>query len=86
MLITVCKSCGLPMERPDQHGGSDSLNPYCVYCTDEFGNLKTYDEVLQDMTRYMLTTMQLEYEYAQRMAEEELLKHPAWKYHSRCVT
>jgi len=73
------------MENAEQHGGSDPLNPYCVYCTDEFGNLKTYDEVLQDITRYMLTTMKLEYEHAQRMAKEEMIKHPAWRSHTRQV-
>lgn len=71
------------METVEQHGGGNPLNQFCIYCTDEFGNLKSYNEVLQDMTRYMLSAMKVEYSYAQRMAEEEMLKHPAWRSHSR---
>jgi hypothetical protein len=85
MLIKVCRSCGLPMEIPEQHGGSDPLNPYCRYCTDEIGNLKSYDEVLRGMTNYMLTTMKLEYKSAQNMAKEEMTKHPAWKSYSKRI-
>jgi hypothetical protein len=83
MLIKACRSCGMPMETLEQHGGANPLNPYCTYCTDELGNLKSYDEVLKGMTDYMLITMKLEYKSAQLKAREEMIKHPAWKSYSK---
>jgi hypothetical protein len=83
MLIKVCKSCGMPMENVEQHGGGNPLNNYCSYCTDELGNLKSYDEVLQGMTNYMITAMKLEYKTAQEMAKDEMIKHPAWKSYGK---
>jgi hypothetical protein len=83
MLIKACKSCGMPMETVEQHGGKNPLNPYCKYCTDEMGNLKSYEEVLSGMTDYMLTNLKLEFNTATQMAKEEMIKHPAWKSYAK---
>ncbi len=83
MVTQTCKSCGMPMETTEQYGGENPLNPYCTQCTDQVGNLTSYDDVLKGMTQYMITTMKLEYGIAEKTAKAEMIKHPAWKAYAK---
>jgi len=50
-----CKSCGMPMMNEQDHGGNDENNSWCKYCCDNNGNHKSYDEILENMTNFMLS-------------------------------
>lgn len=49
-----CQSCGMPMAQDSDHGGGRLENPYCKYCTDESGNLKTKEEVREGMINFQM--------------------------------
>ena len=74
----ICESCGMPMEKPEDFGGKNPDNRYCVYCTDSKGNLKSYKEKVKDMTGFIMRTTDLSEEQAMIMAKENLKKFPAW--------
>ena len=75
----ICQSCGMPMRKAEEFGGQNTDNNYCVYCTDEKGNLKPFDQKLEDMTHFIMKTSDLNHEKAEQMAKETMCKMPAWK-------
>ncbi|NIT04623.1 hypothetical protein GTO10_07070, partial [Candidatus Saccharibacteria bacterium] len=47
-----CQSCGMPMDKPEDHGGGDANNPHCKYCTDPTGNLLPREQVRNKMIQF----------------------------------
>ena len=76
----ICESCGMPMVKPEDFGGKDTSNKYCIYCTYENGELKSFEEKWEDMTAFITKTTDLSAENARKMAKENLLKQPAWSH------
>jgi len=73
-----CMSCGMPMTKPEEFGGGNAANVYCVYCSNPDGSLKSYDEVLQGMATFMVTSQNMDQETAGKAAKEYMAKMPAW--------
>ncbi len=76
-----CESCGMPLTPPaeHEHGQGWPDNPYCVYCSDDEGNLKTYDEVLNGFANYVMNEKGINLEEAKKIAAAAMAKLPAWK-------
>ena len=74
----ICQSCGMPMTRPDEFGGGDVTNIYCVHCTDENGILKPYDVKLEEMAQFIASRSGATMESARLTAAENMAKMPAW--------
>lgn len=74
----TCMSCGMPMTRPEDCGGGNPNNIYCVNCTNPDGSLKSYEEVLEGMTNYMMAFRNLDREAAEKAAKEYMSTMPAW--------
>ena len=77
--VKVCQSCGMPMKVAKDHGGKDTNNPYCVYCTDEAGKLKSRQEVREGMIRFYMSQMAKSREEAEKSVDEHMKNLPAWK-------
>jgi len=73
-----CWSCGMPMTKPEDFGGGNPDNIYCVYCSNPDGGLKSYDEIYQGMVKFMMKSQNMDKETAEKAATEYLLKMPAW--------
>lgn len=82
-----CQSCGMPMITPRDYGGEDEKNDRCKNCSNKDGSHKSYEEVLENMTNFMLSEEGIqmsEIKYnskkeAQNAAKNYLSKMPAWK-------
>ena len=75
----TCNSCGMPLERPEDCAKGDLSSAFCVHCTHPDGKLKSYKEVHEGMTNYLIHSQGLDADAAKQMAENELKKYPAWK-------
>ena len=75
---TNCQSCGMPMTSPAEHGGGDKENLYCVRCCKGDGTLKTFEEVLEVMTGFMMESRKMDRATAESAASEYLAMMPAW--------
>jgi hypothetical protein len=52
---------------------------YCAYCSDEQGNLKPYEVILEGtVTGYFMEMQKMERKAAEKAAKEHLGKMPAW--------
>ena len=77
-----CISCGMPMRRSGDYPLGDTSREYCVHCAREDGSMKTYDEVLEGMTRFLVTTQGFDETVARETAREMLSRMPAWRTHT----
>lgn len=75
----ICESCGMPMRSKEDFGGGDENNKYCVHCTYENGELKSFEDAFSGMKNFMMRTMGVSEAEAEKGAKEGMAKMPAWK-------
>lgn len=81
-----CKSCGMPMMKPEEHGNSDINNDWCKYCCNQDGTHKSYEEILENMVKFMMSEEGVQMsglkfdsiEEAKEVAKKYLSSMPAW--------
>ena len=73
-----CMSCGMPMTKPEDFGGGNPANIYCVHCSNPDGSLKSHDEVFEGVVNFMMMTQNMDREIAESAAKEHMPKMPAW--------
>jgi uncharacterized glyoxalase superfamily protein PhnB len=76
--IKACMSCGMPMTKPEDFGGGNPGNLYCVYCSKPDGSLKTREEVFEGMVNFMVTSQKMDRETAESAVKERMVRMPAW--------
>lgn len=68
-----CQSCGMPMKE------AEPGQMYCGYCTDDKGQLKPYEAVLEGTIQgYFMGMQKMNRPEAEKAAVEHLSKMPAW--------
>jgi hypothetical protein len=71
-----CFSCGSPLWMEPFQGPADD---YCKYCTDENGNLKSREEILQGCANWLKSwSPGLDDETAIERAEHYMQSMPEW--------
>jgi uncharacterized glyoxalase superfamily protein PhnB len=76
--VKSCMSCGMPMTKPEDFGGGNSENLYCVYCSKPDGSLKSYREVLEGMVNFMMMSQKMDRKTAESAAKARMAGMPAW--------
>lgn len=70
-----CHSCCMPLDKPE----SQSKNKdYCLYCTNEDGTLKEWDEILVGATSFIASWQHIPLDEAKKRAIRMLSSMPAW--------
>ena len=73
-----CLSCGMPLTKPEDFGGGDPTNIYCMHCSNPDGSLKSYEDVFEGMVNFMMMSQKMDRETAENAAKEYMSKMPAW--------
>jgi len=76
--VKSCMSCGMPMTKPEDFGGGNPENIYCVYCSNPDGSLKGYKEVFEGMVNFMITSQKVDRKTAESAVKERMSRMPAW--------
>ena len=76
--VKSCMSCGMPMAKPEDFGGGNPENLYCVHCSKPDGSLKSYEEVFEGMVNFMVTVQKLDRKTAESAAKVHMAVMPAW--------
>ena len=74
-----CICCGMPMETEEQHSNCDPAKDFCIYCTDAEGNMKTFEQKVNDMTEFIMKRTGITKEEASQTAKFNLMKLPYWQ-------
>jgi len=67
------------MDKPEDHGGGDANNPFCLYCTDDKGNLLPRDQVRAKMIQFYIQKQEKIQEEAEKLTDQLMGTMPAWK-------
>jgi uncharacterized glyoxalase superfamily protein PhnB len=73
-----CLSCGMPMTKPEEFGGGNPNNIYCVHCSKPDGSLKSREEVYEGMVGFMMTSQNMNRKTAETAAKDYMARMPAW--------
>ena len=73
-----CQSCGMPMTAPENYGGGNTENVYCVHCCRPDGSLKDYKEVFEGMVGLMMRSRNMDRAAAETASWEYMSIMPAW--------
>ena len=73
-----CLSCGMPLSKPEDFGGGNPENVYCVHCCQPDGSLKSREEVLEGMIFFMMQTQNMDKPAAELAAKDYMARMPAW--------
>ena len=76
--VKSCMSCGMPMAKPEDFGGGNPENLYCVHCSKPDGSLKSYEEVFEGMVNFMMMSQKLDRKTAESAAKVHMAVMPAW--------
>lgn len=77
-LAANCQSCGMPMTSPENYGGGNTDNNYCVHCCLPDGSLKNYRDVLEGTAGLMVKMRGMDRAAAESAARDFLATMPAW--------
>lgn len=74
-----CYSCGMALEKPSDYALGNMNQSFCVYCTNELGELKPYNEILNATVEHLVRSQGIKKSAAMLMTREILSNQPAWK-------
>ena len=75
--VKSCMSCGMPMTKPEDFGGGNPENLYCVYCSNPDGSLKSREDVFKGMVNFMMMSQKMDRKTAESAAKERMSQMPA---------
>jgi hypothetical protein len=67
------------MQTSEMHGAGIEQNPYCVYCTDAEGHLKSREQVREGWIQFTVDAMGKSRGEAEREVDAAMAEMPAWK-------
>jgi len=76
--VKSCMSCGMPMAKPEDFGGGNPENLYCVHCSKPDGSLKSYEEVFEGMVNFIMMSQKVDRKTAESAAKVHMAVMPAW--------
>jgi len=76
--VKACMSCGMPMTKPEDFGGGNPGNLYCMYCSRPDGSLKSRKEVFEGMVNFMMVSQKMDRKTAESAVKERMSRMPAW--------
>ena len=78
----LCESCGMILHDTADYAKQNRKSKYCRYCTDNKGDLRNFEQVVETMTSFLMKTQVLNRESACKAALAILAKNPAWRTQS----
>jgi hypothetical protein len=78
MALKHCISCSMPMTKPEDFPAGDFSKDYCIHCARPDGTMKSYDEVLEGLTNFIIKMHGLTEEEARSAAKGVMMSLPAW--------
>ncbi len=77
--MKTCIACGMPMENTSDFAAHDQGRDYCVYCSRPDGEMQSFEEKKENLTKFIVRTQGFDESAAQSIAESMMRKLPAWK-------
>jgi hypothetical protein len=69
----------MAIQKAEDHGVGDIENKYCKYYTDEQGNLKSKEEIIEGWINFAMKSENISREETEKKVDEEMSKMSAWQ-------
>jgi hypothetical protein len=73
-----CKSCGMAMTKAEHFPKQNRDSEFCVYCTDEEGNLLSKNVVRESIIQYWMHRDGISQKEAEEKIDSFMQSQPAW--------
>jgi len=77
--MKICIACGMPMKTKEDYPMGDENKDYCRFCSKPDGTMQSYDEKLENMTKFIQNSQGLGETAAKEIAKGMMLTLPAWR-------
>lgn len=77
--MKTCIACGMPMEKTSGFAANDQNKDYCVHCSRPDGEMQSFEEKKENLTKFIVRTQGFDESAAGKIAENMMRKLPAWK-------
>jgi len=77
--LKTCIACGMPMKDISDFAANDPNKDYCVYCSRPDGEMQSFEEKKESLTKFIVKTQGADENVAWKIAENMMHKLPAWK-------
>ena len=77
--MKTCIACGMPMEDISDFAANDPSKDYCVHCSRPDGEMQSFEEKKESLTKFIVKTQGADENVAWKIAENMMHKLPAWK-------
>ncbi|MCK5051369.1 MAG: glutamate mutase L [Candidatus Cloacimonetes bacterium] len=84
--VYVCKSCGRVLKEREDFADGKIGSDYCSRCTDEFGYIRRYSYVIEEIKQKLMKQMSLSEEEAKKMARENVSDIPHWAQRENLIS
>ncbi len=84
--VYICKSCGKVLKQAENFADGKIGSDYCNECTDEFGYMRRYSQVIEEIKNRLMKQMSLSEEEAGKMAMENVSQIPHWAKQGNLIT
>ncbi|MEA2097225.1 MAG: glutamate mutase L, partial [Candidatus Cloacimonadota bacterium] len=84
--IYICRSCGKVLKEKEDFADGKIGSEYCNQCTDEFGYMRRYSQVVEEIKQKLMKQMSLSEEEAEKMAMENVSDIPHWAQRENLIS
>lgn len=77
--MKTCIACGMPMNSREDYPMGDETKEYCRFCSKPDGAMQSYEEKLENMTKFIQNSQGLGETAAKEIAKGMMLSLPAWR-------
>jgi len=77
--MKTCIACGMPMKDISDFAAKDPNKDYCVHCSRPDGEMQSFEEKKESLTKFIVKTQGFDESAALKVAENMMRKLPAWK-------
>jgi len=84
--LHICSSCGKVMKEAKDFANEKVGSKYCAECTDEFGYMRRYSLVIEEIKNKLMKQMSLSEDEAEKMAIENVSEIPHWAQRENLIS
>lgn len=84
--LFICKSCGKVMTDAKDFADGKLYGEYCNKCTDKFGFIKRYSQVVEEIKNKLMKQMSISEDEAEKMAMENVTEIPHWAQREKLIS
>lgn len=81
--MSTCISCGMPMQKDEDHAPGNPQSTWCVHCSTPQGQLQNLEERFERMVQWQMKKGAKSRDQAERETKIYMQTMPAWKNEPR---